>query len=97
MRSIDRIVGDTLDEFLTQQVVLDTGEPIIYLGTLAAVSDAGFWLTQAEVHDTRAGHASQEVYISQVAREGITPNRDRVFVMRSAVMSVSRLQDIIAH
>ena len=86
---------ESFAEFVTHAVVLDTGVPIVYIGTLREVSEAGFLLTDADVHDCRDGHATTEVYINEIRHHGISPNRTRVFVMRSAVMSVSRLDDVV--
>ena len=88
-------MDESFEPFLTHPVVLDTGGSIIYLGRLTAVSDVGFLLEYADVHDTRVGHATAEVYINEARHHGICPNRRRVFVMRSAVMSVSLLDDVI--
>ena len=85
-----------LRRLVGEHVVLDTGSPTVYLGVLDKVSATGFWLTEADVHDCRDGHSSPEVYILAAATDGITPNRKRVFVLRSAVMSVSRLTEVIA-
>jgi len=87
---------DELDELVGERVVLDTGSPTVYLGTLDRIATTGFWLTEADVHDCREGHASAEVYVLTAATDGVTPNRKRVFVLRSAVMSVSRLAEVIA-
>ncbi len=87
---------DELDDLVGERVVLDTGSPTIYLGILDKVTVTGFWLSEADVHDCRDGHASPEVYTLAAATDGITPNRKRVFVLRSAVMSVSRLTEVIA-
>ena len=85
-----------LDDLVGERVVLDTGSPMVYLGILDRVTAPGFWLSEADVHDCRDGHASPEVYVIEAATDGITPNRKRVFVLRSAVMSVSRLSEVIA-
>jgi len=88
--------SDAFDGFLSHAVVLDTDGPIIYLGTLSHVDEAGFVLENADVHDTRDGHATKEVYINGVSIHGISPNRRRVLVMPSAVMSISKLDDVVA-
>lgn len=87
---------DELDDLVGQRIVLDTGSPTIYLGILDKVTATGFWLGEADVHDCCDGHASTEVNILTAATVGITPNRKRVLVLRSAVMSVSRLTEVIA-
>jgi hypothetical protein len=83
------------DQMLTAQVVLDTGTPIIYIGTLTEYTDDVFVLTDADMHDCREGHANKEVYIAEAHSEGIAINRRSVVVMRSAVISVSRIADIV--
>ncbi len=87
---------DTLSILIGQQVVLDTGTPIVYLGTLEEVTDRTFVLTQADMHDCRDGHANKEEYLAQARTEGLAVNRRKVVVMRSAVISVSRLADVAA-
>ena len=75
--------------------MLDTDGPIVYLGTLTHVDEAGFVLEDADVHDTRDGHATKEVYVNGARLHGVSPNRSRVLVMPSAVMSISKLADVV--
>lgn len=89
-------MADTLERLIGEKVVLDTDTPILYLGTLAEVTPAAFVLTEADMHDCRDGHANKEAYLLEARDEGITVNRRRVVVMRLAVISVSRLADIVA-
>lgn len=86
---------EDLQSLLDRTVVLDTAGPIVYLGVLKGVSAAGFWLEGVDVHDCREGHASKEVYLFESRRDGVTPNRLRVFVMASTVLSVSALDDLV--
>ncbi len=90
------ITNNAFDTFLSHKIVLDTDGPIVYLGTLTHVDEAGFALEDADVHDTRDGHATKEVYVNGAAVHGISPNRSRVLVMPSAVMSISKLDDVVA-
>lgn len=83
------------DEFHGEMVVLDTGGPIVYLGRLQDVTDMGFILEDADVHDCRDGHATKETYVSEAGRTGVSVNRRKVIVMQSAVMSVSKLADVV--
>ncbi len=87
---------DPLRSMLDEAVVLDTGTPIVYIGTLTEVTDHTFVLVQADMHDCRQGHANQEEYIALAHTTGVSVNRRKVVVMRSAVISVSRLADIVA-
>lgn len=87
--------GNPLAALMNQAVVLDTGSTLIYVGTLVDASDQWFALADADVHDIREGHATKEVYVLEAARDGVAINRRRVLVSRSAVMSVSRLDDVV--
>lgn len=86
-----------LNELTGKQVVLDTAGPILYLGTLEPITAEGFWLTEADVHDTSEGHMNKELYVIEAKRQGICANRQRVFVLRSVVMSISALEDVVEH
>lgn len=92
---VDGNVMTEFDDFLSEVVVLDTGGPVVYLGKLEKVTESAFVLTDADVHDARDGHATNETYVSEARRVGISVNRRRVIVMRSTVMSVSRLEDVV--
>jgi len=88
-------MSEDLARLLDRTVVLDTAGPIVYLGVLKEVSEVGFWLEHADVHDCRDGHASKELYLIEARRDGVTPNRRRVFVMGSTVLSVSALDELV--
>jgi len=90
----------TMERFLRQRVVLDTPGPMIYMGVLEAYDDRGYWLRDADVHDRNDGHATKEEYVNkamELARAGAwRSNRRRVFVERSAIISVSALEDVVS-
>ena len=89
-------MSDPLERLLNEQVILDTATPIVYIGKLVELTDHAFVLTETDMHDCRDGHASKELYLSEAYRGGVTVNRRQVIVMRSAVISVSRLADVMA-
>ena len=86
---------DELDRLLNKTVVLDTDGPVVFLGILTEITGGGFWLEDADIHDCRDGHASKEAYLLEAKLNGITANRRRIFVMTSAVISGSALDDIV--
>jgi len=88
-------MGEPLERFLNEQVVLDTGTPILYIGTLREITESGFVLAEADMHDCREGHANKEKYLVDTHRDGVAVNRRTVVVMRQVVISVSRLADVI--
>lgn len=90
---------EPLDELLGRRVVLDTDGPTVYIGELRAHSERGYWLADADVHDRNEGHSTKEEYINEayvLERAGSRRmNRRRVFVERSAVISLSALDDVV--
>jgi len=86
---------DSLDDLVGCEVVLDTAGPIVYLGKLVSYGQEGFWLEDADMHNANEGHATREHYIVEAARDGIRVNRDRIFVFRHTVISVSALSDVV--
>src|SRR5690606_21556936 len=84
-----------LNVLLNKPVVLDTAGPVLFLGRLLSAREDGFWLEEADVHHSDDGHATREQYIAEAARYGIRPNRQRVFVFRHTVISISALSDIM--
>ena len=92
-------MSEPLKRMVGERVVLDTATPIVYVGTLTEVTEHTFVLINADLHDCRDGHASKEDYIAQAATlfdESTEANRREVVVLRTAVISVSRISDIIA-
>ena len=88
-------MSDPIQRLLGQHVVLDTGTPIVYVGRLIEWTGTTFVLEEADMHDCRDGHVHKEHYLAEAHRDGVTVNRRQVVVMRSAVISVSRLADIV--
>lgn len=90
----------SLKDFLEHRVVLDTSGPMLYIGRLAGYDADGFWLLDADVHDRSDGHSTKEQYVSEahgLERAGsLRVNRRRVYVERRAVISVSRLADVVS-
>jgi hypothetical protein len=84
-----------LAPLIGRQVVLDTAGPILYLGTLESATENGLWLTDADVHDQREGHASKDHYVVEARQHGIQANRARVYVAQTTVLSLSLLDDVI--
>jgi len=87
--------NEDLAKLLHKEVVADTGQDLIYLGTLVQVSESGIWLENADVRDQREGHATKELYVVEAAINGIRVNRMRVFVARPTILSISALSDVV--
>lgn len=85
-----------LQDMIGEEVILDTGTPVVYVGTLLDVTEHAFVLEDADMHDFRDGHAKKEQYLAELAEGAVTVNRKRVVVLKATVISVSRLSDIVA-
>lgn len=94
-----RFVEYSLQQFVGRRVVIDTSGPMLYIGTLREIGAAGYWLSDADVHDRNEGHSTKESYINEaheLERGGAKRvNRKLVFVERAAVMSISALEDVV--
>ena len=88
-------MGDPLQEMVDEVVVLDTGTPIVYIGRLVEANGSVFVLESADMHDCRDGHANKEEYLAHAHHGEMSVNRRKVVVMRSVVISVSRLSDVV--
>ena len=89
-------MSDPLRSMINDVVVLDTTSPIVYIGTLVEVTEDTFVIHDADMHDCRDGHATKEHYVAQTRCDEVSVNRTRVVVIRSAVISLSRLEDIVS-
>jgi small nuclear ribonucleoprotein (snRNP)-like protein len=89
------VVNEGLEKLIGKEVVLDTAGPWVYLGVLTSFDEHGFWLERADVHNVQEGHATREQYVAESSRDGIRVNRQRVFVLRGAVVSLSGLADVV--
>ena len=93
-------MGESLAQYQDRRVVLDTDTSTIYIGTLLAFDESGYWLGDADVHDRNDGHSTKEEYINEACnleRSGNRrTNRTKVFVERRAVVSISALDEVVA-
>jgi len=78
-------------------VVLDVRGRHIYIGTLESVGKEVMVLTNADVHFCDDSQTTAELYLLETKKNGIRQNRTAVYVMRSEVLSVSRLDDIVVY
>jgi hypothetical protein len=84
-----------LEELVGQVVVLDLRSRYVGLGTLTRLSDRYLELRDADLHDLRDTRTSRENYVAECAATGVKRNRERVLVLRSEVVAISRLQDVV--
>ncbi len=85
---------ESLKKYLKKRVVLDTRSSFLYIGLLEKVTDNCVVLTEVDVHDTREGASSKELYVLESKKTGIKANRDRVFISLDYVISFSGLDEV---
>lgn len=86
-----------LESLIGAQVVVDVAAPFVYIGTLKSADARELVLVDADVHDLRDSDSTREIYILNSARDGIRRNRKQVVLRWDAVLSVSRVDDVVDH
>lgn len=90
-------VAPPFDRFAGQVVVVDTGSAHVYLGTLIGADEWFVELAEADCHDRVEAHSTNEKYVMEAAKFGVKVNRKRVAVLRTKIVALSRLDDIIQY
>ena len=90
-------LGHELNALMGEPVVLDVKGPNVYIGTLQKVGRNVIVLADADVHHLQDSQTSSELYLVETKKNGVRPNRSAVYVMRSEVLSVSRLDDVVLY
>jgi small nuclear ribonucleoprotein (snRNP)-like protein len=84
-----------LDELINQKVVIDLVCPYVCLGKLVRYDDHFLELRNADLHDLRDTETTRENYVAASVATGIKRNRKRVFLRRSEVVAISKLEDVV--
>ena len=83
--------------WIGQVVVVDTNSNFVYIGTLHRVLEHFVELKDADAHDRGEGLSTKEQYVMEVKRFGVKPNRREVSVRKTAIVSLSRLEDVLLY
>jgi len=89
--------NDAWNGWLGQVVVVDTSSNFVYIGTLARVIEHFVELKDADAHDRGEGLSTKEQYVMEAKRFGVKPNRKEVSVRKSAIVSLSKLDDVLLY
>ncbi|MFP4055612.1 MAG: hypothetical protein ACLF0G_01950 [Candidatus Brocadiia bacterium] len=84
-----------LEDYLGEQVVVDTRSSYVLLGTLVGIHRDYLTLETVDVHDTGFAESTKDQYIMEAGRLGICANRNGAKVRIAEVVSVSLLRDVI--
>jgi len=84
-----------MDDYLNKVVVIDTSTKWVYIGILKEEDDTFFILQDVDAFDVSDTTLSKHEYVMMVKRDGLAPNRRRVAVLKSIVVSLTLLEDIL--
>jgi hypothetical protein len=84
-----------LGELLGQRVVIDLRSEFVCLGTLTRVDEQFVEVKNADLHDLRDTETTRENYVASSRATGIKRNRKSVLLLRSEIVAVSRLEDVV--
>lgn len=82
-------------EYENCKVVLDTSTSLIYAGEFFSADEFFITLKNADMQDSHDTAVSKAQYIMEIKRDGIIPNRKEVKIKQSAVVSISKVEDIV--
>lgn len=84
-----------IEEFLNQHVVIDLRGEFVCLGTLQRIDDHFLELRNVDMHDLRDSDTTRENYVAASLTTGIKRNRRRLLLVRSEIVSIARLEDVV--
>ena len=83
-----------LEEYLNENVVVDTESKVAYIGTLAKIEERSLHLNEVVLFDDTVNRIPLEQFLIECASFGASPSRKSIWINRDKVLSVSRLRDI---
>jgi hypothetical protein len=84
-----------LEELIGCRVVVDLRSEYVCLGTLVRVDDHFLELKNADLHDLRDTDTTREMYVIDSRDTGIKRNRKRLLLVRTDIVAVARLEDVM--
>ncbi|MCK5579150.1 MAG: hypothetical protein KAI63_06475 [Planctomycetes bacterium] len=85
------------NDFIGQNVVVDTNSSYVYLGKLVDATEHSITLSDVDIHDHQESSSTKEQYIINTKKSGIKKNRQHVVVRTSFIVSLSNLNDVIEY
>ncbi|HOK55755.1 MAG TPA: hypothetical protein PLF90_00295 [bacterium] len=84
-----------MKDYRNKKIVIDTSTTWIYIGTLIDEDNDYFYLEDADDFDISETSLSKQEYLMMVKRDGVVPNRKNIKVLKSKVVGISLLKDIL--
>lgn len=88
---------EELQEYMNKPVVVDTGTPFIYIGTLSQIGNSFITLQDVDARHVDGGGAGKEKYALSAKKFGIKRNRLSTKIRIDVMTSISHLEDIIEY
>jgi hypothetical protein len=83
------------EELIGRNVVLDLRSTYVCMGKLHSVHADFLEVRNADLHDLRDTQTTREYYVAASRLTGINPNRESVFILRSEIVAVSPMEDVV--
>ena len=84
-----------LEEFLGAEVVVDLRSSYVCFGTLKHIDDIWLDLRNVDLHDLRDTETTRELYVAETRATGVKRNRKRVLLLRTEIVAVALLDDVV--
>jgi hypothetical protein len=84
-----------LDALIGEHIVIDLRSTYVALGTLVGGDELFVELKNADLHDLRDTDTTRENYIAESKATGIKRNRKRVLIVRTDMVAVARLAEVV--
>ncbi len=84
-----------LDNRGGKPVVVDTKSSWLYVGTFASEDQAYVTLENVDAFDTSEVTLTKQEYLLRVKQDGIAPNRRKVKILKSQIVALTLLEDVI--
>ena len=84
-----------LEEMIGQKVVVDLRSQFVCLGTLVRVDEHFVEMRNADLHDLRDTDTTRENYVAASCATGIKRNRKRLLLVRTEMIAVSQMEDVV--
>lgn len=76
-------------------IVLDTNTNWLYIGIISNENDRFFILDDADAYDISETTLTKHEYLMKIKKDGVVANRKTVKVLKSSVIAITNLDDIL--
>ncbi|MCS7180145.1 MAG: hypothetical protein NZ891_02190 [bacterium] len=81
--------------YKNKKIVVDTSTTWIYVGTLIDEDENYYYLEDVDAFDISETSLSKQEYLMMVKKDGVVPNRKNTKILKSKVVAITLLKDII--